>query len=133
MIAHLAFTAKRTTINPPKNMQLTINTLNLPVGRSLDSLVENHLKVLSQQVHIDDAKVVIERRIEASPPYRVHLHISVPGPDLHTERVAFTPIQALTLALKEIESKLQARRTMHLARVKARRTSGSRVGSFNSH
>jgi ribosome-associated translation inhibitor RaiA len=88
-------------------MQLTINTLNLPVGRSLDSLVENHLKVLSQQVHIDDAKVVIERRIEASPPYRVHLHISVPGPDLHTERVAFTPIQALTLALKEIESKLR--------------------------
>jgi ribosome-associated translation inhibitor RaiA len=114
-------------------MQLTINNLNLPVGSSLDSLVENHLTALSQQVHIDEAKVVIERRIEASPPYRVHLHIAVPGPDLHTERVAFTPIQALTLALKEIESKIQARRTIHLARVKARRTSCSRVGSFGSH
>ncbi len=114
-------------------MQLTIRNLNLPVGRSLDSLVENHLTALSQRVHIDDAKVVIERRTEASPPYRVHLHISVPGPDLHTERVAFTPIQALTLALKELESKIRARRTIHLARVKARRTSGSRVGSFSPH
>ncbi len=114
-------------------MHLTIRNLNLPVGRSLDSLVENHLTALSQRVHIDDAKVVIERRTEASPPYRVHLHISVPGPDLHTERVAFTPIQALTLALKELESKIRARRTIHLARVKPRRTSGSRVGSFSSH
>ena len=131
MLAPLAVMAKQTP--PKKNMQLTINNLNLPVGSSLDSLVENHLTALSQQVHIDEAKVVIERRIEASPPYRVHLHISVPGPDLHTERVAFTPIQALTLALKELESKIRARRTIHLARVKARRTSGSRVVSFSSH
>jgi len=114
-------------------MQLTINNLNLPVGHSLDSLVESRLFSLSERVHIDDAKVVIERRTDASPPYRVHLHISVPGPDLHTEGMAFTPVQALTLALKEIESKIKARRTIHLARIKARRTSGPRFGSPSSH
>jgi ribosome-associated translation inhibitor RaiA len=114
-------------------MQLTISNLNLPVGSSLDSLVENRLVALSESLRIDDAKVVIERRTDASPPYRVHLHISVPGPDLHTERMAFTPVQALSLALKEIESKIKARRTIHLARVKARRTAGSRVGSSSAH
>ena len=114
-------------------MHLTINNLNLPVGHSLDSLVENRLISLSERVHIDDAKVVIERRTDTSPPYRVHLHISVPGPDLHTERFAFTPIQALTMALKEIEAKVTTRRTLHLARLKARRTSGSRFSGSTSH
>ena len=114
-------------------MKLTIRNLNLPLGSSLDSLIENRLVELSERVQIDDARVLIEKRVEASPPYRVHLHISVPGPDLHTEQVDNTPIQALTRALKEIEGKLRARKTIRMARAKARRTSGSRVGTSSSH
>ena len=114
-------------------MKLTINHLNIPVGSSLDSLVENRLVALSERLRIDDATVVIERRAEASPPYRVHLHISVPGPDLHTDQVDNTPVQALTRALKEIELKIRNRSRVRQARMKARRTSGSRVGAARAH
>ena len=114
-------------------MKLTINHRNLPLGSSLDSLVENRLVALSERLEIDDATVVIERRAEASPPYRVHLHISVPGPDLHTEQVDNTPVQALARALKDIELKIRARSRVRQARLKARRSAGSRVGVARSH
>jgi ribosome-associated translation inhibitor RaiA len=113
-------------------MKLTISNLNLPLNRSLDAIVENRLVALSERLRIDDATVVIERRVEASPPYRVHLHISVPGPDLHTEMVDNTPIQALTRALKEIEHKISDRSRIRLARLKARRSSASRIGTARS-
>ena len=114
-------------------MKLTIRNINLPMGSSLDSLVENRLVVLSERLRIDDASVVIERRAEATPPYRVHLHISVPGPDLHTEQLDNTPIQAFDRAVQEIEFKIRARTKVRLARIKTRRTSGSRVGNSSSH
>jgi ribosome-associated translation inhibitor RaiA len=114
-------------------MKLTINHRNLPLGSSLDSLVENRLVALSERLEIDDATVVIERRAEASPPYRVHLHLSVPGPDLHTEQVDTTPVQALARAMKDIELKLCARARNRQGRLKARRTSGSRGGFARSY
>ena len=114
-------------------MKLTISNLNLPLDRSLDAIVENRLVALSERLRIDDATVVIERRVEASPPYRVHLHISVPGPDLHTEQVDHTPVQALVRALKDIELKIRARARVRLARLKARRLTGSRIGVARSH
>lgn len=114
-------------------MKLTIKHNNLPLSRSLDSLVENRLVALSERLEVDGATVVIERRAEASPPYRVHLHISVPGPDLHTEQVDNTPVQALAKALKDIELKIRARARVRQARLKARRLSVSRNGLSRAH
>ena len=113
-------------------MKLTISNLNLPLDRSLDAIVENRLVALSERLRIDDATVVIERRVEASPPYRVHLHISVPGPDLHTEMLDNTPIQALTRALKEIEHKIRDRSSTRFARLKPQGSSACRVGNSPS-
>lgn len=115
-------------------MKLNIQNKNLTAHNLLDTLIEARLRLLRTRVRIDEATVVIERMPEASPPYRVELHLAVPGPDLRSSQVDNTPVQAFTRALSEIEEHLRDRQRTRDLRgpSKARRTStpGSRASGF---
>ncbi len=112
-------------------MKLTIRNLNLSAEHALDALIEARLIALAERVRIDDATVTIERLAEASPPYRVQLHIAVPGPDLRAEHNDSTVRQAFTRALDEIERKLRERELKRIGRTRARspRTNATRMRS----
>lgn len=115
-------------------MKLTIRNRNLPSVRTLDALIETRLLALVERVRIDEASVVVEHCREASPPFRVEIHLAVPGPDLRAERIDATPLQAFTRALDDIELRLRERAQNRLDRAPARalRTStrGLRASSF---
>lgn len=97
-------------------MKLTIRNCNLHPARALDALIETRLIQLAERVRIDDATIVVEHRADASPPFRVALHIAVPGPDLRTERIDNTPVQAFTRALEDVERRLRERALNRLGR-----------------
>lgn len=90
-------------------MKLTIRNRHLPPTNAIDGVIETRLINLTQAVQIEEAVVLVEHRRESSPPYRVELHLAVPGPDLRAERIDHTPMQAFTRALDEIERKLRER------------------------
>jgi ribosomal subunit interface protein len=97
-------------------MKLTIRNRHLTPTNSIDALIETRLITLTERLHIDEATVVVEHRREASPAYRVELHLAVPGPDLRAERIDNTPLQAFTRALEDIERKLRDRALNRVSR-----------------
>ena len=115
-------------------MKLTIRNRNLSPEPAFDALIEARLIALADRVRIDDATVTIERLAEASPPYRVQLHIAVPGPDLRAEHNDSTARQAFTRALDDIERKLRERELKRIGRTRARtpRTNVIRMRSGGS-
>ena len=90
-------------------MKLIIRNRHLPPINAIDALIETRLIGLTENLQIDEATVLVEHRRDASPPYRVELHLAVPGPDLRAERIDHTPLQAFTRALDDIERKLRQR------------------------
>ena len=101
-------------------MKLTIRSRNVTTPRSVDALIESRLLALAGRIRIDDATVTVERLTDASPPFRVQLHIAVPGPDLHAEHNDATARQAFTRALGDLERKLRERELKRLERSRAR-------------
>jgi ribosome-associated translation inhibitor RaiA len=116
-------------------MKLTIRNLNLALKDNLDAFITNRLLALSERVRIDDAQVVLERRAELRPPFRIALHVAVPGPDLHAEHTANSPLQAFTAAFEKIEKRLRLRALNRIGQTKRReqRTAGSRMSLSRSH
>ena len=115
-------------------MKLTIRNRNLTTEHAFDALIESRLIALAERVQIDDATVTVERLTDASPPYRVQLHIAVPGPDLHAEHDDNTVRQAFTRALDNIERKLRERELKRIGRTRPRapRTCMTRMRSGGS-
>lgn len=101
-------------------MKLTIRNRNLVTEHAFDALIESRLIALADRVKIDDATVTLERLTDASPPYRVQLHIAVPGPDLRAEHNDNTARQAFTRALDDIERKLRERELKRIGRTRSR-------------
>jgi ribosome-associated translation inhibitor RaiA len=97
-------------------MKLTIRNRHLAPDQSLDVLIENRLVTLSERVRLDEATVAVERRPEASPQFRVELHLAVPGPDLRAERVDHSPVRAFTRALEDLEARLRERASVRVGR-----------------
>ncbi len=101
-------------------MKLTIRNHTFRAAHTLDSLIETRLLALAGRVRIDDATVLVEHRADASPPFRVEIHVAVPGPDLRTERIDNTPVQAFTRAVEDIENRLRERSLKRLGRSSSR-------------
>jgi ribosome-associated translation inhibitor RaiA len=116
-------------LQTPTLMKLTIRNLNLAHKDTLDAFITNRLVALCERVRIDDAQVLLERRSELRPPFRISLHVAVPGPDLHAEHVANTPLQAFTAAFEMIEKRLRLRALNRIGQTNRRdqRTAGSRM------
>lgn len=95
-------------------MKLTLQHHNLRSTDELDSLIEERILALQPRLQIDEANVRLEHRQESSPPFRVHVHLVTPGPDVaaegrdHTLRAA---IEKVTVALESrIDDRLEKRR-----------------------
>jgi ribosome-associated translation inhibitor RaiA len=65
------------------------------------------------QLRIDEAHVLVERRLEASPPFRIAAHLVTPGPDVFAEGVDHTLRAALQKTIAQLEARIDHR---HLKR-----------------
>lgn len=95
-------------------MKLTLQHHNLRSTDELDSRIEERILALQPCLQIDEANVRLEHRHESSPPFRIHVHLVTPGPDVvaeghdHTLRAA---IEKVTAALEaRVSDRLEKRR-----------------------
>lgn len=80
---------------------------------SLAGLIERQLGELGPLLQIDQAHLLLERRLEASPPFRVRAHLVTPGPDLKAEAADHTlraALQKLMGALMKQADRRRAKR-----------------------
>jgi ribosome-associated translation inhibitor RaiA len=89
-------------------MKLTVQHVHVRSTDRLDTLIEERILALEQDVQIDEARVRLECRWEESPGFHVAIHIVTPGPDLMVESSDHTLEAAIAKAVKRLEQKIRA-------------------------
>ena len=69
------------------NMKLTLQHFSIRSTNALDAWVEDRIFSLQPRLQIDEANIRLEHRREASPAYRVHVHLVTPGPAVDRKSV----------------------------------------------
>ncbi len=87
-------------------MKLTLKHLNHQPSESLIELLEKELDALLPDLHIDEARVLFERRLGVSPPFRVAFHLVTPGPDVVAEAADHTLRAALRKTVDSTRAKI---------------------------
>jgi ribosome-associated translation inhibitor RaiA len=97
-------------------MKLILRQINHRPSSAFAALISQHLEQLGRQVEIEEARVVIERREEASPAFCISAYLVTPGPDLFAESCDHTLRAALQKTVEKLEDKI-----CHRAEKRARR------------
>ena len=85
-------------------MKLIVQHANLQSSARLDRWIEESLLSLLPLVRIEEARIRVEYRPEASPAYHASAHLLVPGPDLRVEAVDHTPQTAFAKVLAQLKA-----------------------------
>jgi ribosome-associated translation inhibitor RaiA len=91
------------------HMKIVLKHIHHSPSASFTALIEQHLKELGKSLQIDEARVVIERRLEASPPFGISAHLVTPGPDVFAEAEDHTLRAALLKMIDQIERRIDHR------------------------
>ena len=92
-------------------MKLLIRHLDQKPSASFTAHLEKRLQIFTDIRQIDEARATLEHPSEASPAFRVTLHLATPGPDFSAEAVDHTLRAALTKTVFELLEKIQERET----------------------
>jgi ribosome-associated translation inhibitor RaiA len=108
-------------------MKLTVQHFHLPSIHPVDALVEERILALHERLRIDEASVRLEHQGHLSPPFRVSVHLVIPGPDVLVESRGHTLRAAIDKTLALIERTLDGRAVRRRHRHKTN-LSGRRAG-----
>lgn len=97
-------------------MKVIVRHSGLAFRKWMDSAVKKQILALEPLRQIDEAKVQIARDRDMSPPFRVHVHLVTPGPDIAAEARDHTLVAALGKVVKRITEEIQRRSARQLAR-----------------
>ena len=86
-------------------MKLSFKTSLYQPSGSFYAQLRDKLAALCKIMKIDEAKILVEKRAEYSPPYRLSAHLVIPGPDIMVESTDYT----LRAALHKLEGLLYSR------------------------
>ncbi len=84
---------------------------------SFIALIKQRLESLRETLQIEEARVLIERRIEESPAFRVTAHLVTPGQDVVAEAVDHTLRAALGKMFGKLEAPIDHRQQKRSRRV----------------
>jgi ribosome-associated translation inhibitor RaiA len=76
---------------------------------SFTALIKQRLESLREALQIDEARVLVERRLEASPAFRVTAHLVTPGPDVLADAIDHTLRAALDKMIGQLEARIDHR------------------------
>ncbi len=76
---------------------------------SFTALVESELAALGTQRRIAEARILVERQKDKSPPFRISAHLVTPGPDVMAEASDHTLRAALTKLVRSLQDTLSQR------------------------
>jgi len=96
-------------------MKLILKHHHHQPSASFIALVNHCLESLRADLRIDEARLFLERRLEASPAFRVSAHLVTPGPDVFAEAVDHTLHAALQKTIVQLKSRIGHR---HLKRAR---------------
>lgn len=97
-------------------MKIRIQHILHKPSSSFQDLIRSELESLQSRLQIDEARVVVERREQASPAFRVAAHLVTPGPDIAAEGVDHTLRAALRKLVSGLEERLRHRRRKQASR-----------------
>ena len=100
-------------------MKLTVQHHKIRSTDEVDSLLEERIFELEPRLQIDEARVRLECRWGASPPFRVAIHIVTPGPDLDAEGRDHSIRVAIGKAFLDLETRLRHRERKPNRRVRS--------------
>ncbi|MEI6873343.1 MAG: HPF/RaiA family ribosome-associated protein [Verrucomicrobiota bacterium] len=86
-------------------MKLRLEQRSHQISTTFKALLQERISSLKNVLQIDEARVTVERRAEASPAFRVAAHLVTPGPDVSAEAVDHT----LGAALRKLFEALRQR------------------------
>ena len=96
-------------------MKLILQHRHHQPSPAFTALLKQQLELLRKGLRIDEARVLVERRLEASPVFRVAAHLVTPGPDVYAEGVDHTLRAALQKTIAQLEARIDHR---HLKRAR---------------
>jgi ribosome-associated translation inhibitor RaiA len=100
-------------------MKLILRQINHQPSPAFTAQTQQHLEQLGRQVEIEEARVIIERREEASPVFRISAYLVTPGPDLFAESSDHTLRAALRKAVDRLDEKVRHRIEKRARRVRS--------------
>lgn len=100
-------------------MKLTLQHFSIRSTNALDSWIEKQIFALQPALRIDEANVRLVRQPEASPEYRVHVHLMTPGPDVFAEGNDHTIHAAFAKVMAQLRSRIIGRTTKRMNRIKS--------------
>ncbi len=117
-------------------MKIQIQIRGLNANASLRAWLEEQVGRLHTLVAVTAADVVLERQRENAPAFRAHVHLAVPGPDIHAEARDHTLEAAWLKVTNALRRQIERRKTGQQLRHKghgqhpltAGRWSGAPVG-----
>ena len=100
-------------------MKLTVKHLAVRSTNTLDAWMEKEIFALQPHLQIDEANVQLTHQREASPAYRVQVHLVTPGPDVFAEGQDHTLRAAIVKVLAQLRDKIASRAAKRLQRVRS--------------
>jgi ribosome-associated translation inhibitor RaiA len=100
-------------------MKFILRQINHHPSPAFAALINTHLEQLGRQVEIEEARVVIERREEASPAFCISAYLATPGPDLFAESCDHTLRAALQKTVDQLDDKIRHRAEKRARRVRS--------------
>jgi putative sigma-54 modulation protein len=101
------------------NIQFRFRGLN--ASASLRGWLEKQLERLHSLITVSTAEVVLERVPAGAPAFRAHVHLAVPGPDIHAEARDHTLEAAWLKVTTALRQQIERRKTCQQLRHKGRR------------
>ena len=105
--------------NTSMNIQFRIHGHN--ADASLRAWLEQQLEKLQNLIPITSAEVVLEHRRDTAPAFDAHVHLAVPGPDIHAAARDHTLEAAWLKVLKNLKKQIERRKTKQVTRAKTNR------------
>lgn len=87
-------------------MKIILKHLHHIPSPSLTALIAQQLEAVGRTRQIDEARVLVERRLEASPPFFVSAHLVTPGPDVSAEASDHTLRAALQKTMAQLTANI---------------------------
>lgn len=100
-------------------MKLILTHRHHQPSPSFTALVKERLEALREALQIDEARVLIERRLDASPAFQVTAHLVTPGPDVVEEAVDHTLRAAMGKMFGKLEFHIGHRHEKRARRVRS--------------
>ena len=96
-------------------MKIQFHIRGLNANASLRAWLEKQLDRLHDLIPVSTVEVVLEREQHGAPAFRAHVHLAVPGPDIHAaardhtlEAVWLKVTKNLTKQIERRKARLQA-------------------------